>query len=629
MKYRADIDGLRAAAVVPVVLFHSGFPGFSGGYVGVDIFFVISGFVITLGLKDDLEAGRFSIFRFYVKRIRRIFPALAVTILATFVAAYFVLLPEAMVDLSRSMMASAAFLSNVYFWKSSSYFAADSSTRPLLHTWSLSVEEQYYVFIPLAVYVTYIWIRSRWLIAFGLAAILSFGLSLYATRYAASANFYLLPTRAWELLIGTLLALFSERIVLGRRSAEAAALTGALFIAYAVFSFDESTPFPGFNAALPCFGAGLLIFSGTAAPRTWISTALSSAPVVWIGKISYSVYLVHWPLAVLVRSETLEPLTLAQSVTLVTASILLGALSWKYVEQPFRRPHFWRSNAQTLFAGLALLLVFFGIGAAGVVEQGFPGRFPRYEARGSSQHRWNEGSCFFEPHEDYRRWSTERCQLTHGAAGRVLLWGDSFAAQYVPGIRLQENSFDVSVFQYTSAGCPPVLTYYSYAQPQCADFNRHAIELIKELGVVAVVLSARWIDLRARGGVGALESTLDELSKMKVGVYVIGQSPEFPADVRVIGYRAQAFAANTTDSWRIVVPSGFNDELRKVVKGKATFIDPLQSLCADQEVCPYRKEGQYLFSDFGHLSTVGSSMAVQSYFPKKFPQAQGRRFSVP
>jgi peptidoglycan/LPS O-acetylase OafA/YrhL len=211
MKYRPDIDGLRAIAIAPVLLFHSGVPGFSGGYVGVDVFFVISGYVIALSLKEDLETGKFSILRFYTKRIRRIFPALFVMVLVAFVMGYLLLLPSAFLDLSLSTLASAGFVSNVYFWKNSSYFAADASTRPLLHTWSLSVEEQYYVFTPILMFVIFRWFRERWLLLLGPIVAASFVISLLAAKYAANANFYLLPSRVWELLIGTLLALAPPR----------------------------------------------------------------------------------------------------------------------------------------------------------------------------------------------------------------------------------------------------------------------------------------------------------------------------------------------------------------------------------------------------------------------------------
>lgn len=206
MKYRADIDGLRACAVVPVVLFHAGIPGISGGFVGVDVFFVISGYVISARLLEDLNSGRFSIINFYERRVRRIFPALLFVITVTTIAAGFLLLPREMIDFSKSLAASALFASNIYFWKQSGYFDIASSLRPLLHLWTLAVEEQFYVLMPVAMYVAYA-LGARWRLIFWPAFLASFGLSVAITSVAPSANFFLLPTRAWELLLGALLIL--------------------------------------------------------------------------------------------------------------------------------------------------------------------------------------------------------------------------------------------------------------------------------------------------------------------------------------------------------------------------------------------------------------------------------------
>lgn len=615
MKYRADIDGLRALAIAPVLLFHTGVPGFSGGYVGVDTFFVISGFVIAGGLKEDVYAGRFSIMRFYVKRIRRIFPALLVSLVATFVAGCFLLLPPELLDLSNSMLACAAFVSNVYFWKSSSYFAPDSSTRPLLHTWSLSVEEQYYVFIPLAIFLVFRFLKARWLWLFAPAATASFLLSVFATKYAASANFYLVPTRAWEMLLGTMLALAPLPPLKSRLLNEAVGWAGAGLILCAVFLFTEFTPFPGPAALLPCIGSAALIYSGMY-QGSLANSVLSMRWAVALGQISYSVYLVHWPLTVFLRAITLEPFTLVQSAGLVVASIILGALSWRFVEQPFRHGAFAASQSFVLKFGLGTLAAFLVLGALGAATKGLPARFPQYEAKKGGDHVWNEGICFFEPAQDFRKWSPTNCRLTREGGPKVLLWGDSFAAQYVPGLRAQADKIPAEILQYTSAGCPPVLSYFSYAQPQCAAFNANAMQLIKRERIGAVVLAARWADVKRRG-IEGLQQTIEALRAANVQVFVIGQSPQFTIDIRIIGYRQQAFDPERTYSWRVSFEEDLNEELMGYAKG-AKFIDPIKAFCKSYRECPYRIAGKYLYSDFGHLSTYGSGLAVQSYFPANF-----------
>ena len=233
MKYRADIDGLRACAVIPVVLFHAGVPAITGGFVGVDVFFVISGYVISALLLEDINAGRFSIIAFYERRIRRIFPALVFVIAITTLAAGFLLLPREMIDFSKSVIASTLFASNIYFWKQAGYFDIASSLRPLLQLWTLAVEEQFYVLMPLAMYIAFA-LGSRWRLIFWPVFLFSFGLSVAVTHIAPSANFYLLPTRAWELLLGALLVLTPPPTP-SRRIAELLSVTGAILLIFSFF----------------------------------------------------------------------------------------------------------------------------------------------------------------------------------------------------------------------------------------------------------------------------------------------------------------------------------------------------------------------------------------------------------
>src|SRR5208282_3269736 len=337
MRYRRDVDGLRAVAVLPVLLFHAGLPGFPAGFVGVDVFFVISGFVITGGLIGAINAGRFSITNFYVRRFRRILPALVVTVMATTVGVILVLSPEARQDFASSVMATATFASNIYFWRKSGYFDPQSGGRPLLHTWSLAVEEQFYIVIPLALWlgVRLFGRRVWWLFALG--ACLSLAFSTYLIERAPSADFYLLPSRAWELLVGCLLVLAPLPPLRSRAIREGCAVIGAGLIAWAVLVFNSDIPFPGVAAAVPAFGAALLIYAGGSGPSA-VSRALSWGPVVGIGLISYSAYLIHWPLIVLTRAVQLRDLTATQGLIVVAVSLALALLSWRYVETPYRHP---------------------------------------------------------------------------------------------------------------------------------------------------------------------------------------------------------------------------------------------------------------------------------------------------
>ncbi|TIP84104.1 MAG: acyltransferase, partial [Mesorhizobium sp.] len=296
MKYRRDIDGLRAVAVLPVVLFHFGISAIPGGFTGVDIFFVISGYLITGSLLDDLERGQFSIISFYWRRARRILPALIFVTLLTCIAALFILLPSDLHEFSLSVIAASTFWSNIYFWKTSNYFSIDAELRPLLHTWSLSVEEQYYIFAPILMFLIYRYFAKRWLTILLPIILGSFVLAVMATWLAPNAGFYLLPTRVWELMLGAVLMLKRPPPLSNRFLMELVGLAGFGLLAIGFFAISESDPFPGYNALYPCLGTALLIYVGQNSPSTTASRILEVRPLVWIGLISYSLYLVHWPI---------------------------------------------------------------------------------------------------------------------------------------------------------------------------------------------------------------------------------------------------------------------------------------------------------------------------------------------
>ncbi|RVB98134.1 acyltransferase, partial [Mesorhizobium sp. M7A.F.Ca.CA.002.15.2.1] len=340
MNYRRDIDGLRAVAVLPVVLFHFGVSAIPGGFTGVDIFFVISGYLISCSLPDDLERGQFSIGRFYWRRARRILPALTFVILLSSIAAWFILLPSDLHEFSLSVIAAATFWSNIYFWRTMNYFSIDAELRPLLHTWSLSVEEQYYIFAPILLYLIHRYVSKRWLTVLLPMAVGSFALAVIATSLAPTAGFYLLPTRIWELALGAMLMLRKPPVLAGRLAVELIGLAGFALIAFGFVMISDSDPFPGYNALFPCIGTALLIYAGqdnADRPAPVATRVLRLAPLVWVGLISYSLYLVHWPINSFVHYLSLKTVGVPTIVAMTVASFALAAFSWKYVEQPFRQ----------------------------------------------------------------------------------------------------------------------------------------------------------------------------------------------------------------------------------------------------------------------------------------------------
>ncbi len=336
MKYRSEIDGLRAVAVVPVILFHAGLDLFSGGFVGVDVFFVISGYLITTIIINELDRGNFSLGQFYERRVRRILPVLFLVMLVSIPIAWIVLLPQDMKDFGQSIVSVVVFSSNFLFWIESGYFETAAELKPLLHTWSLAVEEQFYIFFPL--FLMAAWGKGRkWIImVLAMVCLLSLGAAHWAAYNKPDAAFYLLPFRGWELLLGSFAALYLQKRGLPDNSAlgNLTSLTGLLMVIASVFLYDNSTPFPSFYALLPTVGTVLLILFATRG--TIAHTCLSFKPVVAIGLISYSAYLWHQPLFAFARHQIYLSVSETTFLFLAFLCLPLSYLSWRYVEQPFR-----------------------------------------------------------------------------------------------------------------------------------------------------------------------------------------------------------------------------------------------------------------------------------------------------
>ncbi|MEO7974964.1 MAG: acyltransferase, partial [Thermoanaerobaculia bacterium] len=333
--YRPEVDGLRAVAVLVVLLFHAGVPGFRGGFVGVDIFFVISGYLITRLILGELEGERFRFARFYGRRARRLFPAMFVTLGATFVASLFILSPAHLEEASLSLVHALLSVSNVLFWSLAGYFDTAAETKPLLHTWSLGVEEQFYLLWPISVVLAYRWRGRRGVLALiAVVGLASLAAAEIAAGRAPEAAFFLTPFRMCELALGGL-CLWIERspAIRGWRR-EGFTLGGLALIAYAVAAFSPGHRFPGLAAMVPCGGAALVLFGG----RGRIASALlANRLAVGIGLISYSLYLVHWPLFVLSRYGRADEPTALSRVTIIAVALLLATAIYFFVEQPFRR----------------------------------------------------------------------------------------------------------------------------------------------------------------------------------------------------------------------------------------------------------------------------------------------------
>lgn len=383
IKYRPDIDGLRALAVIPVILFHAGYEYFDGGFIGVDIFFVISGYLISTIIINELDNNNFSLVNFYERRARRILPALFFLILVCIPFSYLLLLPEDLLDFSRSVISVSLFSSNFLFWIDSGYFETASELKPLLHTWSLAVEEQYYILFPLFLMITWSYGKKTVLILLFIIGLFSLFLAdlasnFYENQKIISGSFFLLPTRAWELLIGVIIALylknngFLNSILIN----QILSLLGFSLIIISFFVIDESLPFPSLYALAPTIGTGLIIMA--AVEGTFIYKFFSLKPIVGMGLISYSAYLYHQPILAFARHRNYGEISDLNTFILCLLSVAFGYISWKYVEKPFRDKK--RFNRKEVFSlSLMMILIFSFLGAITIYGKGFPNRGTHYD----------------------------------------------------------------------------------------------------------------------------------------------------------------------------------------------------------------------------------------------------------
>lgn len=472
MKYRHEIDGLRAVAVLPVILYHGGFGLFRGGFIGVDVFFVISGYLITSIIINERARNTFSLLTFYERRARRILPALFFVMLCCVPIAWIWMFPLELKDFAQSIVATTAFLSNIHFWMENGYFDIASETKPLLHTWSLAVEEQYYVMFPLFILLMWRIGRRRLFFSIIAIAIASLLLSEWGWRNIPTGNFYLAPTRAWELLAGSICAFIQFEKEQSRN--EYLAAIGLGLIVFSIFYYDDSTPFPSSYSLAPVVGTALIILYG---PKgTWTARLLSTRPCVGIGLISYSAYLWHQPLFAFARIRSLHAPPQALMLGLAVATMALAYLSWRYVEVPFRRKEGkLLPTKQKVFAvAFVASSVFITVGVSGHLSEGFPHR-----SEIGMKLADNSGlgiQCNGNTEQ------TDGC--TTGPNPDVLVWGDSLAMHLIDA--LVASNPEIRLIQMTKTSCVPVIGIATigdettYLAKECIAFNQRVIDWLND-----------------------------------------------------------------------------------------------------------------------------------------------------
>jgi len=491
LHYRPEIDGLRAVAVLGVVFYHIGL-GFPGGYVGVDVFFVISGFLITGIIVKDLKRGTFSMLDFWVRRIRRIMPAAVVMVVISLIAGYILLTPDAFKGLAKSSVAQSLMASNVYFWRDTGYFSESSEFKPLLHTWSLAVEEQFYVFFPIVLFVFWKW-RKRHLIPFmmvlGGASLL---LSCFGVIYEPQATFFLLPARAWEMLAGGLLAVWAGRNCLSRRSSEVTAWAGLLMIAYAMLFYSHDTLFPGWAAILPVLGAVLFI-GGNKEHVTSAGRLLSAKPIVFIGLISYSLYLWHWPLLAFARSVVID-IDWIWKLILLTTSLVCAVISWKFVETPFRKKTVLSSKVSAFSFCAVSTVTPLLIGVFIWKMNGLPKRFSGKIERLIEDIHWSENDSL---HKNSTPVFVGLKSKGEDQQIDFALWGDSHGMAVAEVLDKSAREHGLRGIAYLASGAPPVTGLWrsslgdEESQKKLSE-NENVVKKILEKRIKNVILIARW-----------------------------------------------------------------------------------------------------------------------------------------
>lgn len=556
MNYRHEVDGLRALAVLSVIFFHAGFDKFRGGFVGVDVFFVISGYLITSIILIERQNGTFSLTNFYERRLRRILPALFCVMLVSLLLAWKLLLPDDMKGFSQSLVATSLYLSNVFFWKTSGYFDAAAELKPLLHTWSLSIEEQYYLLFP--VFLIYVWKLSKHqaIATLALVTILSFTATHY---YSSNTAFYLLHTRCWELLIGAFVAIYLIHIsknVTVRPIKEVGGVVGLGMLVYSILAFDELTPFPSKFALLPTIGTALIILC--ASDKTIIGKLLGNPVLVSLGLVSYSAYLWHQPLFAFMRIESSGNVTQSSYLTLITITFLLAFLSWKYVETPFRNKQ--KFNRQQIFLFSAIGSICFVLfGSIGYVSTGYSGiRFTELELKKlNSFKRSHLNVCSFDA-----------CDLSKADNGDWLLIGDSNAYHFSVPLNEVINQKGKRLYNLARGGCLPVIGFVR--KDQLPEFNRNCDEHYSKVRNYAM----------------SKESPKNILISAAWGYYVYGDNYPNSNGFKEF-YRAQVYPLNTkniseTDRVNLVLKA-IEDEVKEYSKtGKnIILIYPMPFLQSD------------------------------------------------
>lgn len=619
-RFRDDIQGLRALAIVPVVLYHSHRSWAPGGYVGVDIFFVISGYLITGIILGEIARDRYSVIGFYERRIKRLFPALFLLLTATTIAGLALLPPPQLAKLGGATIAALLFVANLFYLQQADYFAEAAEYLPLIHTWSLAVEEQFYIAFPLLVFA----LRRRPRLLLGVTAA-GAALSLIACVWlldrSASAAFYLPFTRAYELLIGAGIAIALPRFAATQPVRDAMSVAGLALIAYAIAAFDHATRFPGMAALIPCIGTALVLVAGQGGTSRG-GRLISAAPFVFFGNISYSLYLWHWPVLAFGRYAVIGPLGAGQAAALVALATALAWLSWRLVERPvIAGAHSRRAIFGAALGGAAIITL---AGAALMLSGGFPARFG--EGARAAQSAAQAG---FSPHRAACHYRHDRpfdyaasCVLGQkGAAPTQAVWADSFGAELAHVLAERAGQRGESLRQLTASACAPGLDAASPSGAACTRFNAAALAgLADEPTIRTVTIAVHYLayDIPADAytrRLGAIVGRLRAAGKQVVLVYPV-PLPRFdvPTGLAMAAQRGRPPSTIAGDHGEFrrqsaAIRRGLD---RIVARTGAIAIIPERALCPGGQCRVTDVDGAALYFDDRHLSLRGVALLIDT-----------------
>ena len=611
MKYRAEIDGLRALAVLPVILFHAGFERFSGGFIGVDVFFVISGYLITTIIISEMAEDRFSIINFYKRRARRILPALFFVMAFCLPFAWFLLIPTELKNFGQSLVSISIFLSNILFWIEDGYFDAASELKPLLHTWSLAVEEQYYVMFPIFLILTWR-LGIKWIIfLLSIAFVISLGLAEWATNQTTqpkimSAAYFLLPTRAWELLVGVFIAFYLKNNTFfnSKMINQMLSLIGIAMIAYSVIAFDKNTPFPSLYTLVPVIGAALLILCSI--QQTLVYNFLTLKPIVGLGLISYSAYLWHQPLFAFMRSSMLEDLSEFMMMSLCAISLLLAWLSYRFIETPFRDRGVTPSNIMVTIL-ISGTIAFISLGSLFHFSDGFESRLNYGE---------NISTIEKSPKRDLCHTVETPCEFFEGTP-KFATFGDSHVVELSYALAEHVKPYGYSVQQNSYSGCPPNLRG---KESYCYEWTAKSIDrIINDMTIEVVVVSYSlagtkpekqdiiWEDFLA-----IIEKFIDYGKK----VYFLTQPPllDYSVPKQILLNGPNQIIGPTRIDW--IQKNNFVFSRYNSLPKDLIILDAADVFCDDSS-CYGNDAGGFYYYDDNHISLYGARKIVE-YFSSHF-----------